>query len=229
MLSDKVSVITKYYGEQHQINKIDFEKNSEYICLTFEEKQRSQGTEIVLDYDNFMAAFNHKESEVEEFIRTNFIDCSIPISLVICREGNSTTKIIDLKKIGTFYPDSTRLDKYLNKIEVEAKFSYKGIQFLEYFSDISCDKSLYYSKKANILCYDEEISPKKLLKDFIDDDCIQYLSVPIIARSEADDFMKAYDVLDDFDEALNRIPHKKANIITKDITLYNEEQLIIDN
>lgn len=39
MLSDKVNVITKYYGE-NRANKIEFEKSSEYICLTYEDVPR---------------------------------------------------------------------------------------------------------------------------------------------------------------------------------------------
>ncbi|QAT42431.1 hypothetical protein EQM06_03860 [Aminipila luticellarii] len=225
MLSDTVSVVTKYYGES-QINKIDFEKSSEYICLTFEEKPRSQGTEIVLDYDKFMSAFSGKESNVEEFIRQNFVDCSIPISLVICKEGSTTTKSINLKKIGSFYPESIRLDRYFDGIEVEAKFSYKGIQYLEFFSDISCDESLVYQEKTNALFKEEEIHPRKLLKDFIDDGSIKYLRVPIITPSEEDEFIKSYEVLDDFDEALDKINYEQANIIAEDSSLYNESQLI---
>ena len=225
MLSDTVSVITKYYGES-QINKIDFEKSSEYICLTFEEKPRSQGTEIVLDYDKFMSAFNGKESNVEDFIRQNFVDCSIPISLIICQEGSTTTKNIDLKKIGSFYSDSIKLDRYFDEIDVEAKFSYKGIQYLEFFSDISCDESLVYQEKTNALFKEEGIYPRKLLKDFIDDGVIKYLRVPIIPPSEKDNFIKAYEVLDDFDEALHRINYEQANIIAEDSSLYNESQLI---
>lgn len=39
MLSDKVEVQTKHI-EENQIIKIEFEKNSEYICLTYENKTK---------------------------------------------------------------------------------------------------------------------------------------------------------------------------------------------
>jgi len=47
MLSNRVEVKTVYYKD-HKMNGISFEKNSEYICLTYENDSRQQGTEIIL-------------------------------------------------------------------------------------------------------------------------------------------------------------------------------------
>lgn len=225
MLSDTVSVITKYYGE-NKTNKIDFQKNSEYICLTFEETSRSQGTEIVLNYDQFMAVFDYKESNVETFINQNFIECSIPLCVISCKDGNSITKPIELKKIESFNPQCLRLDDYFDGLEVAVLFSYKGIQYLRTFSDIYCNESLIYWEKSGSLCREESISPPVLLKEFIQDGTIKYLRVPIIASTEEDDFIKAYEVLEDFDEALGKIDYEDANIIAHDITLYNDSTLL---
>lgn len=225
MLSDTVSVITKYFGE-NKTNKIDFEKNSEYICLTFEETARSQGTEIILDYDQFISVFGNKESNIEAFINQNFIECSIPICVISCKDGNSKTNQVELKKIESFYPQSIRLDNYFNGLEVAALFSYKGIEYLRTFSDIYSNESLIYFENPGILCHEESVLNKILLKDFVQDGTIKYLRVPIIASTEEDDFMKAYEVLDDFDEALAKIDYENANIITHDTTLYNDSELL---
>ncbi|MGL5207029.1 MAG: HD domain-containing protein, partial [Acidaminococcaceae bacterium] len=163
MLSDTVFVITKHYGE-NQTNKIAFEKSSEYICLTFEETARSQGTEIILDYDKFISVFDNKESDVEKFIKENFVDCSIPISLLSCKDGNTITNLIELKKIETFYPQSIRLDNYFDDMEVAIQFNYKGIQYLKKFSDIYGDESLIYQEKDGILFREESFSSPVLLK-----------------------------------------------------------------
>ena len=147
MLSDTVTVVTKYYGE-NQINKIDFEKSSEYICLTFEENARSQGTEIILDYDKFISAFDNKETSVELFIKQNFVNCSIPVSVILCKDGNTITHPVELKKIESFFSQCVRLDKYFDGMEVAAQFSYKGIHYLKFFSDIYSNESLVYQEKC---------------------------------------------------------------------------------
>ena len=224
MLSDTVSVITKYYGE-NQTNKIDFEKNSEHICLTFEETARIQGTEIILDYDKFMSIFGNKEENVESFIRKNFIECSIPVSVLSCKDGATITRPIELKKIEAFYPESIRLDKYFDEMEVATHFTYKGIQYLRTFSDIYSSKSLIYNEKTGALLREQSIPPC-YLKNFIQDGVVTYLRVPIIETSEEQDFMKAYEVLDDFDAALEKGNYEKINIIAQDISLYNHSELL---
>ena len=228
MLSDIVSVVTKYYGES-QTNKIDFEKSSEYICLTFEETARTQGTEIILDYDKFMNAFGGNEANVENFIRQNFVDCSIPISVVSFKDGNTITRPVELKKIESFYPQCIRLDNYFDGMEVVAQFSYKGIQYLRVFSDIYGSESLIYREEDGSLIKEECFSSPVLLKEYVQDGVIKYLRVPIIASSEEDDFIKAYEVLDNFDEALEKIDYENANIITHDTTLYNDSNLLINS
>ena len=85
MLSDKVEVRTKHI-EENKIIKIEFEKNSEYICLTYEDKSKTQGTEIVLDYEQFMSIFPNGISEIKSFIEDNFLDCGVLIKLLV-QEG----------------------------------------------------------------------------------------------------------------------------------------------
>ena len=47
---------SKRYDDQ-KLNKIELERNSEYICLTQEQSTRMQGTDIVLDLDQFTEVF----------------------------------------------------------------------------------------------------------------------------------------------------------------------------
>ena len=225
MLSDIVSVITKYYGES-RTNKIDFEKSSEYICLTFEETARTQGTEIILDYDKFMNAFGGNETIVELFIEQNFVKCSVPITVLSYKDGDTITRTIELKEIESFYPQCVRLDNYFDGIEVVAQFSYKGIKYLRVFSDIYGNESLIYNEKDNSLIEEDNLSSPVLLKDYIQDGIIKYLRVPIIDSSEEDEFIKAYEVLENFDEALERTYYYNANIIAYDSLLYNDSILL---
>lgn len=227
MLSDKVNVITKYYGESHA-NKIEFEKSSEYICLTYEDVPRSQGTEIILDYDQFISVFGNSQSNVEAFINKNFIDCQIPLRLITSKDGKTNSKALELQQLDSLYPESTRLDKYFDGIQVALQFNYKGITYLKNFSDIYANESYIFREGNNEIILEQELSSPVLLKKYIVDGVIKFLTLPIIASSEEDNFAKAYDVLEDFEAALDKIDYENANIIAEDVSLYNDS-VLIDN
>ncbi len=65
-----------------------------------------------------------------------------------------------------------------------------------------------------------------LLKEYIKNGTIKYLRVPIISSCEKNEFDKVYEVLDDFDETLNRIDYKNANIISSNPIMYNDSALL---
>ena len=225
MLSDKVNVITKYYGE-NQANKIEFEKSSEYICLTCEEVARTQGTEIILDYDQFITAFDNEYSKVEDFIKQSFLDSSIPIRLTYSKDGKSNEYVLQLKDFDMIYPEGKKLSEYFDGIDVVMQFSYKGINFLKTFSDICADESLIYMDNSHTLKNERNLQNPILLKEYIKDGTIKYLRVPIISSCEKNEFDKVYEVLDDFDETLNRIDYKNANIISSNPIMYNDSALL---
>ncbi len=225
MLSDKVNVITKYYGES-QANKIEFEKSSEYICLTCEDVPRPQGTEIILDYDQFFAVFGNNPNNVEAFIKKNFLDCKIPISITAFKDGKSNSKKVDLQQLELLYPEGIILDEYFDNIQVSLQCNYKGIRYLENFSDIYSEESYIFQEESNEMVLEKELSRPILLKNYIEDGTIKFLTLPIITPSEEDDFQKAYDVLEDFEAALGKINYEEANFIAKDTSLYNSSELI---
>jgi molecular chaperone HtpG len=225
MLSDKINVITKYYGES-LANKIEFEKNSEYICLTYEDVPRSQGTEIILDYDQFFTVFSNNQAHIEAFIKKNFLDCQIPIRLITSIDGKTNSKVLELQKLESLYPESTRLDNCFNGIQVALQFNYKGITFLKNFTDIYANESYIYQQESNEMVLEQDLDSPVLLKNYISEGVIKFLSIPIITSSEVDDFKKAYDVLEDFDAALRKISYENANIISDDASLYNDSELI---
>lgn len=224
MLSDKVNVITKYYGES-QANKIEFEKNSEYICLTCENLARQQGTEIILDYDKFFTIFRNDSNNIETFLKKNFLECKIPIRIITVNDGKSVTKKVDLQKFELVYPDGIVLDGYLDNIQVSLKCNYKGINFLEKFSDKSSESYIFQEIDDKVIL-EEELDNPLLLKNYIDDGVIEFLTIPIIPTSEEEDFQKAYDVLEDFDEALEKVNYETVNILANDTSLYNSDELI---
>ena len=193
MLSDKVNVITKYYGES-RANKVEFEKSSEFICLTYEDVPRSQGTEIVLDYDQFFSIFQNTQN-VEAFVKKNFIDCNIPISMITSKEGKTTPKLLELQKAESIYPDSIKLDDYFDGIQAAMQFNYKGITYLREFSDIYAAESYIFQEKNDEIVLEEELISPVLLKDYVVNGVVKFLTLPIITTSEEDNFGWIFAVL----------------------------------
>ena len=136
MLSDKVEVNTVYYNEQ-KMNRISFERNSEYICLTYEDTVRQQGTEIILDYDQCLSVFNNNIERLVSFIENNFLDCGIPIKISTMEKGVSMPLECNIKRIETIIAENICLSEYLSGIEAFIDCSYKQINFAKYLSDIN--------------------------------------------------------------------------------------------
>ena len=217
MLSDKVEVNTVYYNE-NKMNRISFERNSEYICLTYEEAVRPQGTEIILDYDQCLKVFNNSPERLVSFIEYNFLDCGIPVKISTMEKGMSTPLECKLKKIETLNKESICLSQYLNGIEAFIDCSYKQINFAEHLSDINGCKSYCYNEE-NYSLNEENVSIKSCIKD----GKIRLLNIPVITENDEDEFLKAYEVLDDYDEALDKLGNYES------INIWENEGGIIDD
>jgi hypothetical protein len=146
--------------------------------------------------------------------------------LISSKDGKTNPKVLELQQLDTLYPGSTRLDIYFNGIQVVLQFNYKGITYWKYFSDIYAGESFVFREGENVIVLEQDLSSPVLLKRYITDGTIKFLSLPIITSSEEDDFAKAYDVLEDFEAALNKINYENANIIADDTSLYNDSELI---
>ncbi|MBC3886799.1 HD domain-containing protein [Acetobacterium paludosum] len=225
MLSDRVVVITKYYDD-NQTNKIEFEKSSEYICLTYENTPRLHGTEIILDYDQFLQVFDNKVANIKKFIQDNFLYCDIPIRIIIAEEGNNQTEDIELHTISSICRNGIVLNSYLNDIEATVEFSYKGINFVQYLSDIDGNQSYIYQEQSNELIKEDELNRSYSLKEYTEDGTINYISVPIISSLEKENYEKAFDVLEDFNEVLEKIDYESIDILTLNKELYNVSSLV---
>lgn len=122
--------------------------------------------------------------------------------------------------------ESIRLDKYFDGIQVALQCNYKGITYWKNFSDIYADENLVFLEGENTIVPEQNLNSPVLLKKYITDGTIKFLSLPIIAYSEENDFSKAYDVLEDFDAALEKINYENAHIIAIDSLSYNDSELI---
>lgn len=198
MLSDKVVVRTKHI-EENQIIKIEFEKNSEYICLTYENSTKIQGTEIVLDYEQFMSIFPGGISEIGDFIENNFLDCGVSIKVLVQQGKQQETYICKLKRTEEILQESICLNNYLDGIEAYVECNYKGLNFANKIKDLNGNKSYYYDCISNQIIEEDNVDIS--IKQFAVENMIRVLTVPSI-MDEAYEFATIYEKTDDFDQTL---------------------------
>ncbi|HYF81732.1 MAG TPA: ATP-binding protein [Clostridia bacterium] len=201
MLSRNVNVQSKRYDD-HKLNKIELEMNSEYICLTQEQSTRMQGTDIVLELEQFAEVFP-SVNKTKEFIELNFVDCSIPIKILNYENGNTTEILCQLIGLKENSDTIARLDKYLNNIEGYVELNCKAIGCVGTLEDLEGDTSyIYISDEVGLV---EECEIEFNINDFVHDGQIAYLKIPIISDELSDRFNNYLDVLDYFDEAINKL------------------------
>lgn len=201
MLSNNVKVYSKRYDDS-KLNIIELESNSEYICLTQSIQNRKQGTDITLDLQEFKYVFGNV-SKVKDFIEKNFIDCGIPIKIVKRTDGVTTEIRCNMVEIKNNSNTVARLDMYLKDIEGYIDLTSVSIDTIKSLDQVDGNESYIYLVGRDKLI-SSEIS-KTTINDFIVDNKISYLRIPIITDSISDDFNKYLDVLDDYHEALNKL------------------------
>lgn len=227
MLSDNVKIVTKLAGESN-LNVVELKKSSAYICLTCKNSDRPHGTDIVLDLKSFMAVFENNEANVKDFIEENFLDCSVPFEIMTFKGGLKKTEVLKLNTVGGTLPNYVDLSGYLNGITATVRFTDNKLTFLKNFSDLYSDNCYIYDSENNKLLYKDE-EKDVLLKNYVKNGKLTYLSVPIIDYYNEDDYKALYSVYNDVEEALDAINCDTAYIITEDSSLYNTSDEIKNN
>ncbi len=201
MLSSDVNVESKRYDDQ-KLNKIELERNSEYICLTQEQSTRMQGTDIILDLEQFAEVFPDVQ-KTKDFLELNFVDCSIPIKILNYENGNPSETSCELIGLKENSDSIAKLDKYLNNVEGYVELNCRAIDCVETLQDFEGDTSYIYLIDKETLVEESEV--KFDINDFVHDGQVAYLKAPIISDDISDRFNNYLDVLDDFDDALNKL------------------------
>ena len=202
MLSSNVTVKSKRFNDQ-KLNEIELEKNSEYICLTHADSNRMQGTEIILDLKQFFDVFTNSISKTKEFIESNFIDCNIPISIMVYENGKADKTDCKLQELQINSETIARLDKYLNGIEGFVELNCKNIGFVNKLEDFEGDSCYVYLCDEQTLINEQELEPK--ITKFVKDGEVTYLKIPIITKDLSEKFINYLDAFDDFDQALDKL------------------------
>lgn len=166
-----------------------------------------------MDYDQCLGVFDFKIKYLVSFIEKNFLDSGIPIKISTIEDGQSKDIKCVVKDIKKVITGNICLNSYLNGVEAYIECNYKQINFASQLSDLNGCNSYLYNDEDYTLVKENEIA----IKDFVEDGKIRLLNVPIITENDENDFLKAYEVLEDYEDALNKIGnYESVNIWGRD-------------
>lgn len=205
MLSNEVKVLTRHYKSKNKF-LIELEKGNEYTSLTETEDVVFDGTEVILNYTNFIEVFDNKSQTVKTFLNTYFLTDGIDFELI-----DKSAKQIE--KISNQIILSAPLDKGIVKIELQDylididgyALIKKKSDFIKNFEEIDFSGTLYrYNDDEGFI----EVTDFSTLKidDYINEKEIKYLSIPLVeSQSEADFISGMKFTNDDVDEVITKM------------------------
>ena len=205
MLSDEVKVLTRHYKAKNKY-LIELEKGNEWTSLTESEDVSFDGTEVILNYSNFIEVFDNKPQNVKTFLSKYFLTNSIDFELVdkslkeISKIENPITLSTPLEK-GLIKID---LKDYIKDIEGYALIKPKN-EFVKKFDEINFPGNIYkYNDEEGL----QEVTDFSALNidDYILDREIKYLSIPIVEDNCEEDFRSGMKFTnEDVDEVINKM------------------------
>ena len=188
MLSDDVKVITRHYKSKNKY-LIELERGDEYTSLTETEDVVFDGTEVILDYNDFIGVFENKPETVKKFLSHYFLTDGIDFELI-----DKSDK--QISQISNPIILSTPLDKglikiefqdYLNEIDGYALIKNRS-SFISSFEEIDFTGTLYrYNDEEGFLEVEDFANLK--IDDYINGKEIKYLIIPLVESQIEEDFL----------------------------------------
>ena len=205
MLSNDVKVKTRHYKSKNKY-LIELEKGNEWTSLTESEDVTFDGTEVVLNYADFIEVFESDPQEVKKFLNQYFLTDGVDFELI---EKSEEKKYKIINPISLLSPPKKGLIKidfqdYLKDIEGYALIK-NNSAFIKKFDEIDFPGTLYrYDDKEGLL----EVTDFSNLKidDYISGQEIRYLLIPLIESGNEDDFLSGLNFTGgDLDEVIDKM------------------------
>jgi molecular chaperone HtpG len=215
-----VKVVTRHYKSKNKY-LIELEKGNEWTSLTETEDVVFDGTEVILNYSNFMEVFENKSEKVQEFLNLFFLTDGIEFELVDKFEKkilriNNPIKPTTIPDKGLVKID---LQDYLKEIEGYALIKNRN-SFIKKFEDLSFVGELYRYSHQDGLVKVEDLGVLEL-DDYVNEKEIQYLSIPLIESPLEDDYLSGMKFTgDDLSEVLGKLDRELSwisVIVTKEL------------
>jgi len=225
MLSDDVKVITRHYKSKHKY-VIELEKGNEYTSLTESEDVEFHGTEVILNYKHFMTVFENSVQRVKDFLNSYFLTDGIKFELVDKSEKQKSaiSNLIILSEPlekGVF---RINFKDYLNNIEGYALIKNKKT-FINKFDDLVFTGEVFTYDNDCGFEHIEDFT-KLEINDYIDNEKIKYIAIPLIPFKIVDDFMSGMKFTsDNFDEVIEKLD-REIKWISLIVPKENQAELI---
>lgn len=205
MLSDEVKVLTRHYKSKNKY-LIELERGNEWTSLTETEDVLFDGTEVILNYKNFMEVFENKPEGVKKFLDSYFLTDGIEFALV----DKTAEKIAPISNPIIL---SNPLDKglvkidlqdYLKEIEGYALIKHKS-SFIKKFEELVFIGELFkYDDEDGLLPVEDFTNLQ--IDNYINGKEIKYLTIPLVESHLEDDFLSGMKFTgDDVKEVLEKL------------------------
>lgn len=204
MLSNNVTVTSRYYTSKFKYI-IELEKGNEFTSLTEIEDIQFQGTEVVLNYTEFISLFAYDVNKVKQFLTSYFLTDEFDFQFIE-KDQQLKTKIVNtIKNTDDLEPGQFKIDlsNYLNDIEGYAIIKAKS-HFIKDFGDLTFDGTLYTYNNNDGL---REVKSKDDLniKDYFLNQSIKYLAIPLVPYDLEDDYLNGLKFTsDNYDEVIEK-------------------------
>lgn len=226
MLSDEIQIKTRHMDSENKIS-ISLEKESEYITLKEEQDIQFFGTEILFKYSSFMKEFKDDIKQLSSFLNPLFLTDDFEIQII----DKDEQKTFDMKNLIDLEKNQLKeteyilpLSQYLNGVQGSAKVKFidKYINNLNHIDNI--DKAFICidtpeSDDEDASSFLQEIDDSYNLASLHDDAQFNYITIPIITVEDKDTYEKYCEVLDNDEDAIDKIANE-----TNSITIFYKSQ-----
>lgn len=229
MLSNEVKVVTRHFKS---VNKylVELEQGNEWTSLTKSEDVEFYGTEVILNYTDFISVFENNIDKVKEFLNKYFLTDGINFELVnkTGREISQIENPINPSEITNKNLIRINLNDYIKDIEGYVLIKNKS-PFVTKFEDLDFPNTLYRYEENKGLIEVEDFSNLNI-DDYILDKEINYFNIPLVEYSVEDDFISGMKFTnDDIDEVIEKLDRELSwisVIVPKEFQEYINDQTI---
>ena len=228
MLSEKVIVISRHFQSKYKYS-IELERGNEFTSFTETEDILFDGTEVILNYKNFINVFGNSTEKVKEFLQSYFLTDGVEFEIITTENQKKESIINHINYEGPLENGLIKipLQKYLEDIDGYALIKPKK-EFIKQFKDLDFGGELYKYNDENGIVEVTDFDDLSI-DDYIVDREIEYLSIPLVERENEEVFLNALKFTkDDIEEVITKMDRDLrwiSIIIPKSIqaTLYEEE------
>lgn len=209
MLSDTVKVRTKHLFDS-QLYEVELNKLDEFVCIDYCTSPQSQGTEVILKYDQFMQCWEDLDT-LKDFLEDYFITDNI--NLLYIDKSKREKKPILNPLYSNPSKHSIDLSKYLNGITGQINLG-RDINFIldDGLENISFDGDLFIYNEEELISVDETTVAIDLY-NYLNSDTLSVINIPLIEYG--DELEKIIDVTDDVEVGIDIYTEKfSTNYLT---------------